>query len=205
MATDTVLAEKDAKKGITPELIGKLIRFGIATLLLAGIIAAFFLPFVKGYKAEIKDESGIVIEEAAVDFSGFDLLVSSIDVILGKESLNKATKYLVNAESLGINADYALVTISKVLPIAALLTAFLYLANYIMLTVFVFIGKLKKNVNAPTVLQLLAAVTVISFVLLLQIYAGGAALFGAGLLVLIIASVLTVAYQPIVGESLKAK
>jgi hypothetical protein len=177
------------------------IRFGVATLLLIGIIVALFLPFCTNYKVEMIDGEGVVYDnETEITFKGTDVLISAFDVLFDKETENLFTKYLVNAQTWTAMSDFSRITLSRVLPVSLLLFLILFLADYIYLIVRIFKDKLKRGVNTFSVLQLVTALTVLLATLLLQILFGTVKTPSVGIIILAAVSVLTVVYQPIAGE-----
>jgi hypothetical protein len=182
------------------------IRFGVATLLLIGIVVALFFPFVANYKVEIINADGIVVDnETEVTFRGTDILVSAFDVLFDKESDNAFTKYIVNAQPLDGASDFSRITISRVAPVALLLFLVLFLADYVYIIVSVFKDKLKRGVNTLSILQLVAGLAVLLAALLLQIIFGAVKTPGVGVIIFAALSVLTVVYQPVAGEHFPEK
>jgi drug/metabolite transporter (DMT)-like permease len=175
-------------------------------LLLIGIVVSLFFPFVVNYKVEIINAEGIVVDnETEVTFKGIDVLGAAFDVLFDKESDNAFTKYIVNAQPIDSGSDFSRITLSRVFPVALLLFALLFLADYIYLIVKIFKEKLKRGVNTFTILQLVAALTVLLAALLLQIIFGAVKTPGIGIIILAAVAVAAVAYQPIAGEHFPEK
>jgi drug/metabolite transporter (DMT)-like permease len=204
MANDILLdkfAEEDA--GIS---VAGWIRFGVATLLMVGIVVSLFFPFVVKYKVEVINEDGVVVDnETEVDFNGVDVLLSTFDILFDKESDNNFTTYLVNAQPMNVGSDFTRITLSRIFPFALLLFLVLFLADYVYMIVKIFKEKLKRGVNTFSILQLVTALTVLLAALLLQIVFGAVKAPGVGIIVLAAVAVLAVAYQPIAGEHFPEK
>ncbi|MDR2090672.1 MAG: hypothetical protein LBP62_03360 [Clostridiales bacterium] len=205
MANDILLNEtKDGEAGVD---VARWVRFGIATLLLIGIVVALFFPFTVKYKVDMRDENGIVLDnETEVTFTGADVLVSAFDVLSGvKDSEHPFTKYMVNSQPLNPFGDFTIIALSRILPISLLLFLALFLADYIYLLVRIFTNKLKRGVNTFSVLQLVIALAVFLGTLLVQIIFGAVKAPGAGIIILAAVAVLTVIYQPAAGEHFPEK